>query len=133
DHQTVCVKTRGFPRAQGEKVMRTKIGMAMFFLIGLAISAGLGCKKCEKKGEKEVKARPDMVKIPAGCFMMGDPWKAGFRHEYPVHKVCITRDFYLDIYEVTNDKYEECVKAGKCKPPYESTTWTRSSYYGSLE
>lgn len=50
------------------------------------------------------------VYVPAGCFAMGsvdnDP------DEVPVHTVCITRPFWLDTYEVTNDSFQDFVDSG---------------------
>jgi len=42
----------------------------------------------------------EMVVIPAGSFMMGDD-KSAHDDEKPVHKVNITKPFYLGKYEVT--------------------------------
>ena len=57
---------------------------------------------------------PDMVQIPAGCFDMGDD--EGDSDELPVHRVCIST-FEMDVYEVTNAKYAECVAAEACTAP----------------
>lgn len=115
--------------------MKEKIGMAVVGIWVLAAVIGIACKKGEKKenGEKEKSTPPGTVKITAGCFMMGDAFNEGLEQELPVHKVCITKDFYLDKYEVTNGKFEECVKAGKCTAPHKSTSYTRSSCYGNPE
>lgn len=40
-----------------------------------------------------------MVKVPVGCFMMGDSLNT------PVHEQCIDKIFWIDKYEVTNDRY----------------------------
>lgn len=60
-----------------------------------------------------------MVEIPAGCFLMG--CVPGDRYcgdgEKPRREVCIER-FLFDLYEVTNEKYTRCVKAGKCQPAH---------------
>ena len=45
-----------------------------------------------------------MVQIPAGEFEMGDHFGVGDHDELPVHTVYID-SFYMDIYEVTNQKY----------------------------
>ena len=55
-----------------------------------------------------------MVLVPAGEFTMGSNY--GDDDEIPVHKVNLDA-FYMDIYEVTNDKYKECVDAGSCSEP----------------
>jgi formylglycine-generating enzyme required for sulfatase activity len=54
-----------------------------------------------------------MVLIPAGFFQMGST--TGFADERPEHPVLLDA-FYMDIYEVTNVKYRECVNAGGCTP-----------------
>ena len=65
-----------------------------------------------------------MAQIPAACFEMGD-------HIYqPVHNVCISA-FEMDVYQVTNAEYAECVAAGVCTAPLYSYSNTRPSYYGN--
>jgi len=46
----------------------------------------------------------EMVLIPAGSFMMGED--KGNNWEKPVHKVNITKPFYLGKYEVTQEQWE---------------------------
>lgn len=89
-----------------------------------------------------------MVNIPEGTFTMGitiddaeylcahtrnpeqcDPI-ASFETAMPAHKVIITTDFWIDVYEVTNGQYAECVNAGVCQPPDYPGSFTRDSYYG---
>lgn len=74
-----------------------------------------------------------MVLIPVGPFQMGDDANTGFSacrelylggecdyedfsNEEPIHTIHMD-DFYIDQYEVTNDKYQQCVNAGVCKEP----------------
>jgi formylglycine-generating enzyme required for sulfatase activity len=45
----------------------------------------------------------EMILIPAGSFMMGSA--IGERDEYPVHKVNITKPFYLAKYELTQEQW----------------------------
>ena len=65
---------------------------------------------------------PGMVYIPSGVFRMGDKDRhdvAGLANERPHHDVEIT-GFFMDIHEVTNDEYRQCVEANACtKPHYE--------------
>lgn len=75
-------------------------------------------------------APPGMALIPSGCFDMGDAFEEGKSHELPVHNVCITSDFYMDVHEVTNAEYAVCVSAGGCTAPGNSYSYTRGSYYG---
>jgi formylglycine-generating enzyme required for sulfatase activity len=52
-----------------------------------------------------------MALIPAGYFKMGS--SSGQANERPEHPVFLDA-FYLDLYEVTNAQYRECVKALGC-------------------
>lgn len=76
-----------------------------------------------------------MVYIPAGEFIMGssdsDP-DAHLDREKPQHTVYLDA-FYIDKYEVTNAQYRKCVKAGACRPPEESNSYTRGFYYGNTQ
>ena len=69
--------------------------------------------------------------IPAGCFDMGDAFSEGSSDELPVHNVCITSSFYMDVHEVTNAEYAACVSGGVCAAPSNSASHTRTSYYGN--
>jgi len=72
-----------------------------------------------------------MALIPAGCFDMGDAFSEGDSNELPVHNVCITSDFYMDVHEVTNAEYAACVSGGGCTVPGSFDSYTRSPYYGN--
>lgn len=72
-----------------------------------------------------------MVLIPSGCFNMGDAFGEGDSDELPVHNVCITSDFYMDVHEVTNVEYAACVSGGGCTAPNDSSSLSRGSYYGN--
>jgi len=52
-----------------------------------------------------------------------------FSNEAPVHLVELD-PFYMDETEITNAQYLDCVDAGKCSPPQEKKSSTRSGYYG---
>ena len=79
-----------------------------------------------------------MVSIPADCFLMGDSLNVGLANERPVHTVCVSA-FQMDIYEVTNAKYQACEDGvfydGSCKRPGDtaSVSGERSPYYGNSE
>ena len=84
--------------------------------------------------------------VPAGAFTMGSrnidaalvecqsydsncdhSW---FEDELVPHVVNLDA-YYMDVYEVTNRRYADCVNAGACEPPVESSSDTRSSYFGN--
>ena len=53
-----------------------------------------------------------MVLVPAGEFVMGsDRDQAAAR---PAHTVYLD-DFYIDVYEVSQTRYKECLAAGGCE------------------
>jgi formylglycine-generating enzyme required for sulfatase activity len=68
--------------------------------------------------------------VPAGEFSMGS--ENGDSDERPVHQVYLDA-FYMDMYEVTNAAYRACVSAGVCTPPHDTSSATRSIYYGNSQ
>ena len=56
----------------------------------------------------------DMVLVPAGKFILGS--NIGNFNERPVHEVELDA-FYMDLNEVTNSVYGDCVDAGECTSP----------------
>ena len=69
-----------------------------------------------------------MVDIPAGCFNMGDHFGEAYSDELPVHNVCISA-FEMDVHEVTNVEYEDCVFGGGCTEPSSWSSYMRTHYY----
>jgi len=68
----------------------------------------------------------EMVLIPAGEFIMGDD--KGHDNEEPVHKVRITKPFYLGKYEVTQEQWEAVMHNNPSrfkgpKNPVEMVSW----------
>jgi formylglycine-generating enzyme required for sulfatase activity len=64
--------------------------------------------------------------IKAGEFMMGS--EKGEKNERPIHKVKITRPFYIGVYEVTQKQYEEVMAKNPSEfkgpnRPVENVTW----------
>ncbi len=56
--------------------------------------------------------RADMVKVPAGAFMMGSDHDG--KGEKPLHRVTLTHAFYIDRTEARADAYAACVEDGAC-------------------
>jgi formylglycine-generating enzyme required for sulfatase activity len=54
--------------------------------------------------------------IPGGEFIMGRQPGEGWGDDEPAHTVALT-PYFIDKYEVTNDRYRECVSANACLPP----------------
>lgn len=67
-----------------------------------------------------------MALIPEGEFLMGTDQGAG--DETPVHAVMVNY-FYLDIYEVSNRLYKDCVEAGVCQAPFDISSALQADYY----
>ena len=75
----------------------------------------------------------EMVYVPAGEFIMGcdRSFNAGnscTADELPLHLIKVSA-FYIDMVEVTNAHYAECVAAGDCPLPAKLSSETRESYY----
>ncbi len=78
------------------------------------------------KAEEEA-GKPDMIKVPSGCFQMGS--NSGDDDEQPVHRVCVG-SFMLGKYEVTQNQWQAVMGdnpsyfkncGGEC--PVESVSW----------
>jgi formylglycine-generating enzyme required for sulfatase activity len=69
--------------------------------------------------------REDMAAIPGGEFVMGSYQREDQR---PPHIVA-TEPFYIDLTEVTNAAYEQCVVAGKCERPVDLASHSHPAYY----
>jgi formylglycine-generating enzyme required for sulfatase activity len=66
-----------------------------------------------------------MSLIPEGYFIMG---QQNYGNEQPMHTVYLN-SYYIDVYEVTNAEYKNCVDSGACELPISMRSYTRSSYY----
>ena len=76
-------------------------------------------------GTKTGRDGAPMVFIPAGKFWMGSPEGEGDDNERPRHQVTLD-SFYLDKYEVTNQQFQEFIKATN----YRTTAEQDGSAYG---
>jgi formylglycine-generating enzyme required for sulfatase activity len=76
----------------------------------------------------------EMVLVPAGEFLMGsvDSDEYAASDEKPQHKVYLD-SFYMDLTEVTNAMYRECVEVGACSSPYNKGSATRILYFNNPE
>ncbi len=74
-----------------------------------------------------------MVEVPAGEFLMGsskDDHRALAR-ERPQRRIYLST-FWVDVFEVTNARYEKCVAAGVCKPARQKGV-ARKGYYADTD
>ncbi|MEW5940486.1 MAG: SUMF1/EgtB/PvdO family nonheme iron enzyme [Chloroflexota bacterium] len=67
--------------------------------------------------------------VPAGEFTMGsdDTGDLGVR---PAHTVYVDA-FYMDTYEVTNERYDACVYAIECRKPLQEGSATHTTYFSN--
>ena len=81
----------------------------------------------------------EMVLVPAGCFPMGSNAGHSTGGMAPVHKVCFTEPFWLDIYEVSQAQFaefggeaarESCFKGPN--RPRECLTWFEAQDFCEL-
>ena len=68
---------------------------------------------------------PQVMKVPAGGFLMGDLSGDGDPDELPVRKVAISPSFAIGIYEVTFDEWGACVADGACAYLPDDMGWGR--------
>jgi formylglycine-generating enzyme required for sulfatase activity len=75
-------------------------------------------------------ARP--VAVPASALLMGSPTGQGAADEHPLHRVELS-GYAIDRYEVTNQRYAACVRAGACQPPKLPSSAKRQAYFQQLD
>lgn len=77
----------------------------------------------------ETRCPGGMVLISAGPFVMGaDPGEEYNDDTMPEHIVTLSA-YCMDVLEVTNAGWKECVAAGECTEPYGIWSITRPDYY----
>jgi formylglycine-generating enzyme required for sulfatase activity len=69
-----------------------------------------------------------MALVPAGPFVMGSDPGEGSPSERPEHIVTLS-PYCIDRTEVTNEAYGACVTAGRCLPPTDLDSWTRTNCF----
>lgn len=76
---------------------------------------------------KDCESCPEMIRLPAGQFMMGTDKGMAFHYENqaPRHKVVIERAFAIGKYEITFFEYDACVADGGCTYKPDSGEWGR--------
>jgi formylglycine-generating enzyme required for sulfatase activity len=89
-----------------------KLGALSLGLIALLMSVTAATEPAAT--EPDLAPPAQMLKVPGGTFTMGAD-RVGESDEQPAHAVKVD-GFWLDSTEVTNVRYLECVKAGKCAP-----------------
>ena len=79
----------------------------------------------------------EMVLIPAGTFTMGSPDSEEKTDEHkgkePLHKVTITRPFYMSKYELTQPQYEKVAGANPSQNKGDRYPVTRVSWEQAIE
>jgi len=76
-------------------------------MIAIVVFAFLLTSKMQANAGESVPA--NMALIPAGLFQMGDTFNEGLSSERPVHSIYLTA-FYMDKYEVSNEKMREVMQ-----------------------
>jgi formylglycine-generating enzyme required for sulfatase activity len=113
---------------------RIILGGALLAIIGLAVilfpvlrnrfAPGIGSTMISDKDGMT------LLYVPAGEFTMGNDNDS--EDEKPVHTVTLDA-FWIDQTEVTNAMYAKCVDANQCNPPVDTSSYSRSEYFGNPE
>ncbi|MBF0266238.1 MAG: SUMF1/EgtB/PvdO family nonheme iron enzyme [Gammaproteobacteria bacterium] len=75
----------------------------------------------------------ELLKIPKGCFQMGS--NNGDKDEKPVHRICLSKDFYLGKYEVTQGQWQAIMGSNPSRfkkgnnHPVEKVSWNDVQYF----
>ncbi len=86
-----------------------------YLLFSLLLAPDVSSSSATVKMFQDCEECPEMVVVPAGSFLMGDPggWYSR-RTERPQHQVKIATPFAVGRYEVTFDEWDACVSDGGC-------------------
>lgn len=93
----------------------------------LSILAGAGLAACARMPASPAGGCtecPEMVRLPAGSFWMGDESGNGNPDEIPVHEVRVPA-FWIGRHEVTFDQWDACARDGGCSPDIWDQGWGR--------
>jgi formylglycine-generating enzyme required for sulfatase activity len=71
-----------------------------------------------------------MVLVPAGTFIMGSDGANSYPKERPAHEVYLDA-YYMDLTEITNLYYIQCVQEGPCTPPINRNSVNHPSYFST--
>ncbi len=137
-------------------VKRTQRFCRLVIFVSLLIGVWVSCAAAASVDHEEelatqeaLKMYSDMVEIPASTFRMGLGfhkitdmlemcWQVDdrcnrwwFKDEYPDHMVYLDK-YWIDIYEVTNQKYLEFVEATGHRPALDDTCETKACWEGNL-
>jgi formylglycine-generating enzyme required for sulfatase activity len=82
--------------------------------VGVDASVGVGVDASVHADAVAISPPDGMLLVSAGPFTMGAD-SGGQEDEHPAHTVALPA-FWLDVTEVTNAKWDECVSANVCRP-----------------
>ena len=75
-----------------------------------------------------------MVYVPAGDFLQGSmPADPEARDVEMPQRTVVLDAFWIDRTETTTAQYQQCVQAGACRPPHDTSSRQRFAYYGNAE
>lgn len=111
---------------------RMKLAFLFVALLFIAVSSSSAADSANAQGAIAVSVGVsftdqvtgmEFVKVPAGCFRMGDTYGDGQGDEKPAHEVCLN-GFSMGKYEVTNAQYR------RFKPGHNSGSYEGNSLNG---
>lgn len=87
---------------------------------------GIGSTMIDKDGMT-------LLYVPAGNFGMGTSSSGSWNEPNEKLHTVYLEAFWIDKTEVTNKMYALCVTDGICQEPANTSSSTRSNYYGNLQ